>query len=55
MTYTVAIGDLGGCSKIIANKDDTILLNGKGRKHIRWQLGSTDSTHRKEKLEDWVN
>merc|ERR1712129_642913 len=56
----VQLGDLGRCGKITITKDDTIILNGMGAKddiaeridNIRAQIGATDSTYEKEKLEE---
>eukprot|EP00485_Elphidium_margaritaceum_P005663 CAMPEP_0202686398 /NCGR_PEP_ID=MMETSP1385-20130828/2196_1 /ASSEMBLY_ACC=CAM_ASM_000861 /TAXON_ID=933848 /ORGANISM="Elphidium margaritaceum" /LENGTH=561 /DNA_ID=CAMNT_0049340963 /DNA_START=176 /DNA_END=1862 /DNA_ORIENTATION=- len=56
----VQLGDLGRCGKITVSKDDTIVLNGMGNKedinerveNIRSQIGGTDSTYEKEKLEE---
>lgn len=56
----VTLGDLGRCGKITITKDDTIILNGLGKKtdiserieQIRSQVSQTDSTYEKEKLEE---
>jgi len=54
------LSDLGRCGKITITKDDTILLNGLGKRdaidervaQIRVQIEQTDSTYEKEKLEE---
>jgi len=56
----VQLSDLGRCGKITITKDDTIILNGLGKRdnidervaQIRAQIEQTDSTYEKEKLQE---
>ena len=56
----IGLSDLGRCGKITITKDDTIILNGMGKKEdisdrveqIRAQLTNTDSTYEQEKLQE---
>jgi chaperonin GroEL len=56
----VQLSDLGRCGRITITKDDTIILNGTGKREdideriaqIRAQIEQTDSTYEKEKLEE---
>jgi len=56
----VQLSDLGRCGKVTITKDDTILLNGLGKRdaidervaQINAQIEQTDSSYEKEKLQE---
>jgi len=56
----VELGDLGRCGKITITKDDTLLLNGLGKREdideriaqLRHQMEETDSSYEKDKLQE---